>query len=116
MYGFQSAVGTHSWLTGYASRDDDDVSTLESLRKTVIWREISLNFSGCCDVREVCSYARCIDDIKEAELMDCSHSECVRWGEAVTSVTPGFVLRRRARGCPIPPVLCESDTEGEESD
>jgi hypothetical protein len=112
MYAFQSAVGTHSWLTGYASRDDDDVSTLEGLRKTVIWGKVALDLSGCCDVREVGSYARCIDDIIEAELMDCSHSACVRWGEAVTSVTPGFVLRRRARGWPIPPVLCESSTEG----
>jgi hypothetical protein len=108
--------GTHSWLTGYASRDDDDISTLEGLCKTFIWWEVSLDLSGGCDVREVCSDARCVDDIKEAELVDCSHSACVRREEAVTSVTPGFVLRRRARGWPIPPVLCERETEGEQSD
>ena len=105
--------GTHSWLARHASGDYDDIGTLEDLRKTFIWGKIAFDLGGRCDVREVGSDTRCIDDIKEAELMDYSHSACVRWGDAVTSVTRGFVLRRRAKGWPIPPGACEIEREGE---
>jgi hypothetical protein len=98
IYVFESVDGTHSWLAGHASRNYDDMSTLEDLGKTVIWRKVAFNLSGCCDVGEVGGDTRCIDDIIEAELVDCSHSACVGWGEPVTSVTRGFVLSRRAKG------------------
>jgi hypothetical protein len=90
--------GTHSWLARHASGDYDDIGTLEDLRKTVIWGEVAFDFCGGCDVREVCGYARCIDYIKKAKLVDGSHLVGVGWGEGVTSVTRGFVLRRRAKG------------------
>ena len=90
--------GTHSWLARHASGDYDDIGTLEDLRKAVIWGEVTFDLGGGCDMRKVCGYARCINYIKEAKLLDGSHSECMGWGEGVTSLTRGFVLRRRAKG------------------
>jgi len=66
---FESVDGTHSWLAGHASRNYDNISTLEGLRKTVIWRKVAFDLSGRCDVGEVGGDTRCIDDIKEAELV-----------------------------------------------
>ena len=82
MYVFEIVEGTYSWLPGYASRDDDDISTLEGLCETVIWGKVALDLSGGCNMREVCGDARCIDDIIETELVDCSYSvnSMRRWG------------------------------------
>jgi len=98
IYVFEWVDGTHSWLAGHASRNYNDISTLEDLQKTVIWRKVAFNLGGGCDVGEVRGDTRCIDDIKETELVDGSHSACVGWGEPVTSVTLGLVLSSRAKG------------------
>jgi hypothetical protein len=61
---------THSWFAGHASRDNDNVSILQSLGKTIIRRQVTLNLGRSCDVREVGRNAGRVDDIIEAKLED----------------------------------------------
>ncbi len=75
---FESVDGTHSWLAGHASRNYDDISTLKGLCKTLIWGKVAFDLGRRCDVREVGRDTGCIDDIKEAKLVDVSRSACVR--------------------------------------
>jgi hypothetical protein len=70
LYDHRRLDGTHSWFARHASGDNDNVSPLQSLGKTVIWRQVALNFGRSCDVREVGGNARGVDNIKETELED----------------------------------------------
>ena len=90
--------GTHSWLARHASGDYDDIGTLEDLRKAVIWGEVTFDLGGGCDVREVCGYARCINYIKEAKLVDGSHSECVGKGRGSHLLDPGICFEEKSQG------------------
>ena len=42
--------GWAAYLTGNASRDDDDVGSLECFSEAVIWREVTFYLRGCGDV------------------------------------------------------------------
>jgi hypothetical protein len=66
----KSGHGTHSWLSGHASRDDDNVCTAKSLGKTIIWREVALDLGWSGDVREIGGNTWRVDDIIQAELED----------------------------------------------
>ena len=59
---------THSGLPWYTSRDDDDVSTLQGLCKTIIGRQVSLNLGWGRDMGEIGSNSRGVDDIVETKL------------------------------------------------
>jgi hypothetical protein len=49
-------VTGHAWLSGNASWNDDDLGTFECLGETVILSTVSLDNSGCVDVREISGY------------------------------------------------------------
>ncbi len=70
LYDHRRLDGTHSWFARHTSGDNDNVSPLQSLGKTVIWRQVALNFGRSCDVREVCGNARGVDNIIETKLED----------------------------------------------
>ena len=64
----RSKKGTHSRFARNTGRDHDDVSTLESLGKAVVRREVALDLGRCRDVRDVCSDTWSVDDIEQAQL------------------------------------------------
>lgn len=59
---------THPRLPGNASRNDDNIGTLQGLCEAVISRQIALNLSGSSDVREIGSDTGGVDNIEKTEL------------------------------------------------
>lgn len=59
---------TYAWLTGDASGNYNDVSAGKGFLETVVGGEVALDLRGSCDVREVSSNTRGVDDIEEAKL------------------------------------------------
>lgn len=67
---------------------------------------------------QVCGNARCIDDIKETELID---AEFLTQGSSMiqmkfTSETKGLIFRRSDNGWPIPPLMQSNNAEKIERD
>jgi hypothetical protein len=102
----ESGHSTHPWFSGHTGGDNDNVRTPKSLSKTITRREVALDFGRGGDMREVGGNTWRVDDIIQAELKDVrTFSGCNSTSRRglMTSVTRGFVLRRRAKGWPIPP-------------
>ena len=59
---------THSRLPGHASRNNNNIGTLQGLCEAVIGRQVAFNLGGRGDVREIGSDTGGVDDIEEAEL------------------------------------------------
>jgi hypothetical protein len=58
------------WLTGNASRDDNDVGAGEGLLHAIVGGEVALDLGDGGDVGEVGRDAGRVDDIVERELVD----------------------------------------------
>jgi hypothetical protein len=94
---------TDTRLPGNTSGDHDNVSTSQGLLKTIVSRQVTLDFSRGRDVRNICSDSWGVNNIIEAELRvrQCHIS---RFATKVrTSVTSGLAFRSSAKGWPIPP-------------
>jgi hypothetical protein len=59
---------SHARLSRDAGGDDNDVSTNESLLKTVIGGKISSHLSGSSNVRDIGRDTRSVDDIVQPQL------------------------------------------------
>jgi len=65
----EQVIASHSWLSGYTSRDDDDFGPLKGVSKLFLLNKTE-DFCRRRDVGEIGGNARSRDNIVEAELSD----------------------------------------------